>query len=99
MKDKTKPYQIIVGILIFLIIILGVSKCNSGLKIHKLEKQIIQKDSIIGVKDKQIQENTYQLKLAETKENEANKRADEIKNITEKIKTNTTITINTPKEK
>jgi predicted Holliday junction resolvase-like endonuclease len=98
MKNERK-YQIAIIILCFLIIIFLIKGCNKNLKIAKLEKQINTKDSIINIKQELISEKNYQLKLSETKENEANKRAEEIKSTIETIKNNTTITITTPENK
>ena len=87
---------------IFLLMIKTVQSCNRGMTIKKqtkiythdidsLKNSIIKKDSVI-----QFQQ--YQINLADQKVKSADKRADDVKEVASKVKSNTTIKVVTPEQ-
>jgi hypothetical protein len=77
--------------------------CNRGHTIDKMSKvNIHYVDSLernISVLKDNIKDLSNDLKLAQSKEQEANKRADAIESTASKIRANTTIKVYTPEEK
>ena len=88
--------------LLFLFMIKGIQSCNRGTTIKKQDKTythiidslkttIVKRDSII-----QLQQ--YQINLADQKVKSADKRADDVKEVASKVKSNTTIKVVTPEQ-
>jgi hypothetical protein len=88
--------------LLFLFMIKGIQSCNRGITIKKQDKiymhdvdslktTIIKKDSI-------IQHQQYQINLADEKVKSADKRADDVKEVASKVKSNTTIKVVTSEQ-
>ena len=88
--------------LLFLFMIKGIQSCNRGITIKKQDKIYIHdvdslKTTIIK-KDSIIQHQRYQINLADEKVKSADKRADDVKEVASKVKSNTTIKVITPEQ-
>lgn len=103
-----KNIKYIVFILFFLFIIKSFQSCNRNMTIKKLNKEIVNlNDSLsttYGIEketlvlqlrecEKEVQKLQYDVKLAESEKNAANRRADAVQTTASKIRENTTIKI------